>query len=91
MKAKVILIVGGISGIGRAVATLAAQRGNIVVVAGRNEHKAEQTLKELQASGLTATFIKTDISDSEQVQHLVTETVRLYGRLDYACNSAALD
>lgn len=91
MEGKVILIVGGTSGIGKATALLAAQRGNTVIIAGRSTQKAEATIKKLQATGATATFIQTDIAKSKQVQHLVNEVVKLYGRLDCACNSAALD
>ena len=88
---NIILIVGGTSGIGKAVAHLAAEQGHTVVVTGRDTHKGLQTMESLQAKGGTADFIQTDIADSQQVEHLVAEVVRRYGRLDGACNSAAID
>lgn len=91
MNNKVILITGGTSGIGRATALLAAQRDYNIVIAGRSEQKAQQALGEVGATGASITFVQTDIADARQVEHLIHETVRLYGRLDHACNCAALD
>ena len=91
MHNKVILITGGTSGIGRATALLAAQRGYQIVIAGRSEQKAQQVVEEVKATGAPIHFIQTDIADARQVEHLVKETVRFYGRLDLACNCAALD
>ena len=91
MNNKVILITGGTSGIGRATALLAAQRDYNIVIAGRSEQKAQQALEEVGATGASITFVQTDIADARQVEHLVHETVRLYGRLDHACNCAALE
>ncbi|GHA74106.1 SDR family oxidoreductase [Pontibacter akesuensis] len=88
---KVILVVGGTSGIGSATAQLAAERGYTVVIAGRDPQKAAQVMKAIKEKGALAHFLQTDISDSRQVAHLVDEVVRLYGRMDAACNSAALD
>ncbi len=90
-KNKTFLVVGGTSGIGRATAFLAAEKGYTVVIAGRTTQKAEDVLKELTSKGATAQFIRTDIAKSKQVEYLISEVVRLYGRLDAACNSAALD
>lgn len=90
-SSKVILIVGGTSGIGSATATLAAARGYKVVIAGRNKLKAQHVIDENAAKGLTVEFIPADIADSNQVQNLIRDIVEMHGRLDYACNSAALD
>jgi NAD(P)-dependent dehydrogenase (short-subunit alcohol dehydrogenase family) len=90
MDNKVILVVGGTSGIGKATAYLAAERGYIVVIAGRDAQKGEDTLKELLSIG-AAQFIRTDIADSKQVKQLIDDVVNLYGRLDCACNCAASD
>lgn len=88
---KVLLVVGGTSGIGRESARLAAAQGFKVVIAGRDAQKAQEALQEINASGAAAQFIPADISDGKQVERLVQEVVRLHGRIDCACNSAALD
>jgi len=91
MNNKVLLIVGGTSGIGRATALLAAQRDYSIVIAGRSEQKAQEVLQETSPTGAPITFIQTDIAVAKQVEHLVQETVRVYGKIDHACNCAALD
>ena len=91
MENKVILVVGGTSGIGKATAYLAAERGYDVVMAARDVQKAESMLEDLASKQASAQFVQTDISSSEQVAYLIQEVVRLYGRLDCVCNSAALD
>ncbi|MBC5774670.1 SDR family oxidoreductase [Pontibacter sp. KCTC 32443] len=88
---KTILIVGGTSGIGRATAGLAAARGYNVVIAGRSEQKAQEVIDENALKGYPIQFISTDIANGKQVQDLVSQVVHMHGRLDYACNSAALD
>ncbi len=91
MENKTLLVVGGTSGIGRATAYLAARRGYSVVIAGRDAQKAQETIGDLSANDIAVQFVQTDIADSRQVEHLIGEVVRLHGRLDCACNSAASD
>lgn len=90
-KKKILVIVGGTSGIGKATAFLAAERNYTVVIAARDAEKAKEVTEELTSKGNAAQFIQTDIANSHKVAHLIEEVVRLYGRLDCACNSAATD
>ncbi len=92
MESKVILIVGGTSGIGKATALLAAERGNKVIIAGRSSEKAQKVIEEANTTSKgNITFVQADIANSQQVEHLIQEVVRMNGRLDSACNSAAID
>ena len=88
---KVILIVGGTSGIGRATANLAVARNYAVCIAGRDKQKAQKVLEENNSDRESVRFIQTDIRESKQVAQLIDEVVRIHGKLDYACNTAALD
>lgn len=90
-EGKIILIVGGTSGIGRETANLAAEKGYTVIIAGRNAQKAEVVLEEIRSKGGTAQFIQADISDGKQVEYLIDEAVRIHKRIDCVCNSAAVD
>jgi NAD(P)-dependent dehydrogenase (short-subunit alcohol dehydrogenase family) len=89
LTGKVVLVIGGSSGIGRAAALLFAQQGATVAIAARNVDKGNRTAHEIVSGGGKAVFLPTDVSQTDQVAALVDEIVRLYGRLDCAFNNAA--
>ncbi|GAA3080886.1 SDR family NAD(P)-dependent oxidoreductase [Streptosporangium carneum] len=85
---KVVLVSGGGSGIGRAVALGFAREGARVVVAGRGREALDQTVK--LAEGGKVTALTADVSDSGSVAGLVGEIVERHGRLDVAINNAGV-
>ncbi|MYF49710.1 MAG: SDR family oxidoreductase [Gammaproteobacteria bacterium] len=86
MRGKVILITGGTSGIGLAVAQRCAIEGAAVVIAARN--KRESVVEELTALGGVALMLEVDVADETGVQSMIEATLERFGRLDYAFNSA---
>jgi NAD(P)-dependent dehydrogenase (short-subunit alcohol dehydrogenase family) len=91
MNGYVVLITGGLTGIGRAVAIAFAREGAIVVVAGRREEAGAELVKELRAFGPEAEFIKADVRKEEDVCAMVERTVARFGRLDVAVNNAGTE
>lgn len=89
-REKVALVTGGGSGIGQAAAIEFARKGAKVVVANRNEAMGHATVRLIQEIGGTAVFIKTDITDEDNVKNLLEQTVEIYGRLDFAFNNAGV-
>lgn len=90
LEAKVGLVTGGGTGIGKAICEAFAREGASVVVADFNRETGEQTVKELEAAGASALFVEADVSSEAAVKAMVDATVARFGRLDIACNSAAL-
>lgn len=90
-KDKVVLVTGGTSGIGRETAIQFAAEGAKVVVAGRREQEGANVVKAIESAGGEALFVKTDVTQEQQVKHLVDETVRHFGRLDIAFNNAGIE
>lgn len=90
LEGKVAIVTGAAMGMGKATAKLFAEARAKVIVADFNEEKGLETVKEILEAGGTAHFIKVDVSDSEQVQKMVKETIEKYHRLDVAVNNAAL-
>lgn len=86
---RVVLVTGGTSGIGRAMAHAFARAGASVVIAARTPVDGAEVVARIEADGGTALFVQTDVGEPEQVEHLVEQTVDTYGRLDVAVNNAA--
>lgn len=91
LTGQVALVTGAARGIGRATAQAFAQHGIKVVIADINVTGAEETVRLIIGDGGTATFIKCDVRDEEQVKQLIASTVATYGSLDYAFNNAGIE
>jgi NAD(P)-dependent dehydrogenase (short-subunit alcohol dehydrogenase family) len=86
------VVVGGGSGIGRATALLAAERGACVVVADRNVGEAEATVQlARKVAGVEAALaVAIDIRDRESIRQALREAVAAYGGIDVLVNTAAV-
>jgi NAD(P)-dependent dehydrogenase (short-subunit alcohol dehydrogenase family) len=91
MSSPVVLITGALTGIGRAVAFMFAQEGAQVVVSGRRDDQGQALVAELLALGADAMFVHADVRHEDDVRNLVDETVKRFGRLDVAVNSAGTE
>jgi len=87
MQGKVALITGGSSGIGKSTGLAFAKRGAKVVIASRGQEKGEAVVAEIEALGGEAIWLKTDVSQADQVEAMVKGTLDAFGRLDYAFNN----
>jgi len=90
LAGKVTIVTGGGTGIGRAIALRYAKEGARVVVANRTAQTGEETVRMIVSSGQEAMWVRTDVSQSQQVQRMIGTTVRSYGRLDVLVNNAAI-
>jgi len=87
--AKNIIITGGGTGLGAAMARHLASLGAYVVLAGRRPEPLEQTLSAIVAAGGGGQAAPTDVRIPEQVQALVDGVVAKRGRVDGLINNAA--
>src|SRR6266566_1002741 len=87
---RVVLISGGTSGLGAAIARAAAREGALVAVTGRRREPGEALAAELTAAGAKALFIRADIGEVEQARASVTAAVAGFGRVDSLVNAAGL-
>lgn len=90
MTQRVAVITGGASGIGRETCFKFAKKGDRVVVADFNELAGNETVESITAQGGEAIFIKTDVSNHEDVQALIDRTVEEFGRIDVMFNNAGI-
>ncbi|MEM5775770.1 MAG: SDR family oxidoreductase, partial [Anaerolineaceae bacterium] len=90
LKEKVAIVTGAGSGIGRACALFYARDGARVVVSDVDITGGDETVDLIRQAGGEAYFIRADVSKPGDCARLVEETVKQYGRLDYACNNAGI-
>lgn len=81
---------GAGSGIGEATAKLYATCGARVIVSDINEKGGNAVVEAIRKNGGEAQFVLCDVSKPEECARLVQETLKVYGRLDYACNNAGI-
>src|SRR5256885_12096128 len=91
MKNKAILITGALTGIGRATAIAFAREGAHVVVCGRRDDVGNALATELRALGVEAEYIHADVRHEDDVRSLVDKTVKRFGHLDVAVNTAGTE
>ncbi|WP_330230633.1 SDR family oxidoreductase [Nocardia sp. NBC_00508] len=84
---KVILVTGGTSGIGEAAVRAFADEGASVVFCGRREHRGRSIERSI---GSAARFVRADVRVADEVQNLLAEVDRQFGRLDVALNNAGI-
>ncbi len=86
--AKVAVVTGGGTGIGRAVALALADEGYAVVLAGRRKEPLEATAAAGSKRGARMLCVPTDVADPLSVRALFGQTVEAFGRLDLLFNNA---
>jgi len=87
-SAKVAIVTGAGSGIGRAVAVTLLKNGYKVALAGRRSEMLQESIAEAAAPSGAALAIPTDVSDRHAVQALFARTQESFGRLDLLFNNA---
>lgn len=90
LDGKVALITGAGSGQGQAAAILFAQENATLALVDWNEKEGTQTLREIENSAGQAFFLRADVSEEEEVQHIFTEIKERFGRLNVIYNNAGV-
>jgi NAD(P)-dependent dehydrogenase (short-subunit alcohol dehydrogenase family) len=88
LSEQVVVVTGASSGLGRAIARGAGERGAKVVVTARNEHALENCVAEIGRAGSEALAVPADCAEREQVERVVASAVERFGRIDtYVANA----
>lgn len=90
-KDKVAFITGGGTGIGLATALAFAKEGASVCVAGLSEKDIQEAVNRIKQEGGEAIAVKCDVQRAEDVKAALDQTIKTYGRLDYAFNNAGVE
>jgi NAD(P)-dependent dehydrogenase (short-subunit alcohol dehydrogenase family) len=88
LNGKVAVVVGGTSGIGRAIAHGLAEAGADVVPTSRRIEQVEAAAREIEERGRGSLRITSDVSDRGSLQRVLEESVKAFGKVDILVNSA---
>ena len=89
-EAKVAVVTGAGTGVGRAAALALAGEGFALVLAGRRPEPLKEAASEVGAAGRRAIAVPTDVTDPQSIHALFTRTVEVFGRLDLLFNNAGM-
>jgi len=90
MTAKIALVTGAGTGVGRAVALALAKAGYDVALAGRRKEPLEAVAAEIKTIGQKGLPIPTDVSQRQSILDLFAKTKASFGRLDVLFNNAGI-
>lgn len=89
LKGKVAIVTGSTSGIGIGIAKLYALEGAKVVICGRRQEKGQAVVDEIINAGGEAWYHFMDITDTDSIEKLISDTAEKYGKIDILVNNAA--
>ena len=89
-SAKIALVTGAGTGVGRAVAIALAKAGYNLVLAGRRKEMLDRVAAEINALGAQALAVPSDVSKRESIVSLFATVKSTFGRLDVLFNNAGI-
>ncbi len=89
LEGQVVIVTGGGTGIGLAIAKRLGALGARIAIGSRNAGNLEKGSAELRHAGLDPLAVQVDVRNPEQVDEMVHRVVRHFGRIDILVNNAA--
>ncbi len=90
LNGRVAVVTGAASGIGRAIALRLSGEDAVVAAADLNGEAAESLVREIIHRGGQGLALPMDVSDEKDVERVVQETLKKYGRIDILVNNAGI-
>src|SRR5581483_4396223 len=88
LNGKVAVVIGGTSGIGRAIAYGMAEAGADVIATSRRMEQVEATAAAIEQRGCRSARITSDVADRASLERLLEESLAAFGKVDILVNSA---
>jgi short-subunit dehydrogenase len=90
MKDKVVVITGGSSGIGKALAEVFGRNGSRILITGRTSADLDAAVSEMRGKGIDIHGFVSDVSREADNKKMAEEVLRLFGRIDILINNAGI-
>src|SRR3982750_4603358 len=88
LNGKVAVVIGGTSGIGRAIAHGLAEAGADVIPTSRRQEQVEAACAAIGEKGRPTPPLPSDVSERASLESLLAETTKAFGKVDILVNSA---
>src|SRR5215831_12096338 len=88
LSGKVAVVIGGTSGIGRAIAHGLADAGADCVPTSRRAAQVEAAAKEIEARGRRTLAVTSDVADRASLQRVLDKSIKAFGKVDILVNCA---
>ena len=88
LNRKVAIVTGGNKGIGKVISLCLADEGAYIAIFARDKKAADDIIKVINEKGSRAIFVKTDITNLNEVKSSVDEVINEFGRVDILVNNA---
>jgi NAD(P)-dependent dehydrogenase (short-subunit alcohol dehydrogenase family) len=88
LTGRVAVVIGGTSGIGRAIARGLAEAGADVVPTSRRTEQVKETAREIRELGRRSLEVVSDVSDRKSLDGVLTKCLETFGKVDILVNSA---
>src|SRR3990167_8978515 len=90
LSGKAAIVTGGAKGIGKGIAYRLAEAGAKVLIADMDEVAAQTTAKEMTDKGWPAAYLRTDVSNEDEVRAMISACQQQFGSLDILVNNAGI-
>jgi acetoacetyl-CoA reductase len=92
LQEAVVVVTGASRGLGHAIAEELGRGGaSLVVNYSRSKEPAEELVDQLKEGGVDAIAVQADVSDPEQAQSLIDQTIEHFNRIDVLVNNAGIN
>jgi NAD(P)-dependent dehydrogenase (short-subunit alcohol dehydrogenase family) len=85
---KVAVVIGGTSGIGRAIALGLAEAGADVIATSRRQEQVEAIARDIEARDRRTLRLTSDVADRTSLEHVLASSIEAFGKVDILVNSA---
>ena len=90
LNGRIAIVTGGVQGIGQGVAVSLAQAGANIVVAEAVQERISPAVASLEALGVQALGVQTEVTQASAVDQLVRQTLSRFGKIDILVNNAGV-
>lgn len=90
ISGKVVVITGASSGLGEATTIHLAAQGATMVVAARRKDRLDALVRKIVGDGGTALALQADVTKRQEVEAMIAQAVRQFGKIDVLVNNAGL-